>query len=74
MRTFDDTQGCHWQAALMDGSYGSVELIFGRVDGSEVLHRALDTQVTNVGQAEQLVADLDEAGLRAYLAEATPWP
>ncbi len=73
MRTFDDAQGGHWQAALLEGSYGSVELIFGRLGGGVVLHRALDAEVTHLSAATQLVADLDEAGLRIYLAEATPW-
>lgn len=75
MRTFDDTQGGHWQAALMEGSYGSVELIFGRIGGDgEVLHWALDAEAVNMTDATQLVADQDEAGLCAWLAEATPWP
>ena len=75
MRTFDDAQGGHWQAALMEGSYGGVELIFGRIGGSgEVLHWALDAEAVNITDAAQLVADCDEAGLRAWLAGATPWP
>ena len=72
MRSFEDAQGGHWQVAVMDGSYGSVELIFGRIGGDEVLSTALDTEATNLGEAAQLVAELDEPGLRAYLAEATP--
>ena len=72
MRSFDDAQGGHWQVALMEGSYGSVELIFGRVEGDEVLHRALDAEVANLGEAAQLVGEFDEATLRAYLAQATP--
>lgn len=72
MRSFDDAQGGHWQVALMNGSYGNVEFIFGRIGGDEVLQRPLDAEVANLGEASQLVAELDEAGLRAYLAEATP--
>ncbi len=73
MRTLDDAQGNHWQVALMDGSYGRVELIFGRIGGDQVLHMALDAEVANIGEAEELIAKLDDADLRAYLAQATPW-
>ncbi|TAL96156.1 MAG: hypothetical protein EPN69_04655 [Rhodanobacter sp.] len=73
MRTFDDAQGGHWQVALMEGSYGSVELIFGRIGGDQVLHRALDAEVANLGAATELITQLDDADLCAYLAEATPW-
>lgn len=73
MRSFDDAQGGHWQVALMDGSYGRVELIFGRIGGDQTLHRALDAEVANLGEAEELMTKLDDAGLRAYLAEAVPW-
>lgn len=73
MRTFRDAQGGEWQVALMDGSHGNVELIFGRIGSGEVLQRTLDAEVANLGEATQLVAELDEVGLQAYLAEATPW-
>ena len=74
MRTFDDAQGARWQAALMEGSYGSVELIFGRISGGQALHRTLDGEAANLAEAAQRLADLDEADLRAWLAEAAPWP
>ncbi|HEY9513947.1 MAG TPA: hypothetical protein VIQ48_15380 [Rhodanobacter sp.] len=73
MRTFDDTQGHHWQAALMEASFGGVVLVFGRLGGSEVLQKSLDADVANLDAAEQLLANLDEAGLQAFLAEAVPW-
>lgn len=73
MRSFDDAQGGHWQVALMEGSYGGVELIFGRLGGDEVLQKALDAEAANLSEAAQLVAELDEAGLCAFLAEAIPW-
>ncbi|HTM27946.1 MAG TPA: hypothetical protein VL097_01130 [Rhodanobacter sp.] len=73
MRTFDDAQGQHWQAALMEASFGGVVLVFGRIGGSEVLQQPLDAEVANLTQAEQLLADLDEAGLRRFLAAAVPW-
>ncbi len=72
MRTFDDAQGHQWQVALMAGSYGGVTLIFGRVGGDELSQRTLDKQVANLGEAEQLLATLDEAALRVFLGEATP--
>lgn len=74
MRTFNDAQGASWQAALVEGSYGSVELIFGRIRGGQVLHRTLDGEASTPSEAAQRLADLDEDGLRAWLAEATPWP
>lgn len=73
MRTFDDTQGRHWQAALMEASFGGVVLVFGRLGGSEVLQKSLDADAANLDAAEQLLANLDEAGLQALLAEAVPW-
>ena len=73
MRTFDDTQGQHWQAALMEASFGGAVLVFGRIGGGEVLQKFLDAEAANLDAAEQLLATLDEAGLRAFLAEAVPW-
>lgn len=37
MRTFNDAHGDQWQVALMEGSYGDVALMFGRLGGGEVL-------------------------------------
>jgi len=71
MRSFDDEHGGHWQAALMEASFGNVSLIFSRIGGEGVLHRTLDT--ANYCEAEQWLADSDEAALRASLAEAQPW-
>ncbi len=73
MRTFDDAQGRHWQAALMEASYGGVMLVFGRIEGDEVLQRSLDADAANLIEAEQLLVELNEGGLRGYLAEAVPW-
>lgn len=73
MRTFDDAQGRHWQAALMEASFGGVVLVFGRLGGSEVLQKSLDAEAANLGAAEQWLANLDEAGLQALLAAAVPW-
>ncbi len=73
MRTFDDLQGRQWQAALMEASFGSVVLVFGRLGGSEVVQKTLDAEAANITAAEALLANLDDAGLRALLAEAAPW-
>lgn len=71
MRSFDDTQGNHWQAALLEASYGAVLVIFSRDGGGEVLKNELD--VPHLMEAQQLLADMDEAALRAALAGAVPW-
>ncbi len=73
MRTFDDANGGHWQVALMEASYGTVVLVFGRIAGDQVLRLPLDTEVANLNEAMELVAKLDEAGLCAFLAQAVPW-
>jgi len=73
MRNFDDAAGGHWQAALMEGSFGGVVLIFGRIGDEQVLMRPMHTEAANFGEAEQVLAKLDEAGLRTFLAEAKPW-
>lgn len=71
MRSFDDDQGRHWQAALLEASFGNVLMVFSRIGGEGVLHKMLDT--ANYREAEQRLAALDPAGLRALLAEAEPW-
>ncbi len=73
MREFDDAQGGHWQAALIEGSFGDVALVFGRIGGDEVLMRSMRPEAANFGEAEQVLAKLDESSLRAMLAEAKPW-
>jgi hypothetical protein len=71
MRSFDDEHGSHWQAALLEASFGNVLLIFSRIGGEGVLHKTLET--ANFREAEQWLADSDDASLRASLAEAEPW-
>ena len=71
MRTLDDEHGGHWQAALLEASFGNVLLIFSRIGGEGVLHKTLET--ANFREAEQWLADSDDASLRASLAEAEPW-
>ena len=73
MRIFSDAHGGQWQAALMDASFGGVLLVFGRIGGNEVLQKPLDAEAVNLKAAEELLTSLDEAGLRAFLADAVPW-
>lgn len=73
MRNFDDGQGGQWQAALIEGSFGDVVLVFGRIGGDEVLLRSMRPEAANFGEAERVLAKLDEARLRTLLAEARPW-
>ena len=71
MRSFDDETGGHWQAALLEASFGNVLAIFSRIGGDGVLHAPLDS--ANLHEAEQLLADADEAKLRELLAGARAW-
>ncbi len=71
MRSFDDDQGQHWQAALLEASFGSVMLIFSRIGGGGVLHAPLDT--ANFSEAEQWLAGADEGALKDWLTKAEPW-
>lgn len=71
MRSFDDDQGGHWQAALLEASFGNVLVIFSRIGGDGVLHAALDS--ANFHEAEQLLADASVTQLRGLLAGAKPW-
>lgn len=54
MRSFDDDSGGHWQAALMEASFGNTLLVFSRIGSDAVLHKPLDT--ANFHEAEQLLA------------------
>lgn len=71
MRSFDDDRGGHWQAALLEASFGNVLVIFSRIGGDGVLHAPLDS--ANFHEAEQLLADADVTQLRSLLASAKPW-
>jgi hypothetical protein len=71
MRSFDDDQGRHWQAALLEASFGNVMLIFSRIGGEGALRKTLDT--ANYGEAQQWLAGADAGALQALLAEAEPW-
>lgn len=71
MRSFDDDHGNSWQAALMEASYGNVLLVFSRIGAADVLQTPMFAE--HLREAEQQLADTDEAGLRKWLAEASPW-
>lgn len=71
MRSFDDEQGRHWQAALMEASFGNVLLVFSRIGAEGILHTPLVSD--NFHEAEQLLAGFDDGRLRLLLAEAKPW-
>lgn len=71
MRSFDDEHGGHWQAALMEASFGNVLMIFSPIGAEGVMTRPLDA--ANLQEAERLLAGADEAALRRLLAEARPW-
>jgi hypothetical protein len=71
MRSFEDNEGGHWQAALMEASFGNVLMIFSRIGRDGVLQKPLDA--ANYHEAEQLLADADEGQLRNLLAGARPW-
>ncbi|QXL85592.1 hypothetical protein [Comamonas sp. NLF-1-9] len=71
MREFHDTQGQRWQAAPMYASYGQMLLVFSRMDGHDILQKQMFADT--LPQAEDELAQLDEAALRQWLAEAQPW-
>ncbi|WIG55458.1 MAG: hypothetical protein OJF61_001244 [Rhodanobacteraceae bacterium] len=71
MRSFDDEHGGHWQAALLEASFGNVVLIFSRIGAGGVLHTPLDT--ANFHEAEQWLAAASEDALRDRLGKAEPW-
>ncbi|MGN6119401.1 MAG: hypothetical protein ACTHOA_06820 [Rhodanobacter sp.] len=71
MRSFDDLHDGHWQAALLDASYGNVRLVFARADAGEIRQLALPAE--NLRVAEDELATMDDARLRQLLGESEPW-
>lgn len=71
MRSFDDERGAHWQAALMEASFGNALLVFSRIGAPDVLQTTLD--VANFREAEDWLAGAGEDRLRALLTDAKPW-
>lgn len=41
MRSFDDDHGDHWQAAVLDASYGGAVLVFSKSGSSTILKSEL---------------------------------
>ncbi|HEX7339533.1 MAG TPA: hypothetical protein VF271_06310 [Rhodanobacteraceae bacterium] len=71
MRSFNDDNGNPWQAALMDGSYGNILLMFTRLGADDTRQRVFDADC--LADAEQALAATDDAGLRKLLATSEPW-
>lgn len=71
MRSFDDTQGQRWQAALLEASYGDILLVFSPLQGGEPRQTVMPTPTLVDGTAA--LAELDDDGLRELLAESVPW-
>lgn len=71
MRTFTTHDGERWQAALLYGSFGSVLLVFSRIEGDEI--RQYPMYVANFAEAERELAAMDTEALRETLEAAEPW-
>lgn len=71
MRSFDDPRGGHWQAAVLDASYGSMLLVFSHAGDGEV--RKVGMHAQNMRFAEAELAGMDDARLCQLLAESGPW-
>lgn len=71
MRSFDDTQGCTWQAALLEASYGNIALIFSPLRGEGLRQTLMAAQT--LPEAEVQLATLDADGLRELLAQSRAW-
>ena len=72
MRSFDDNSGGHWQAALMEASFGNTLLVLSRICGDGVLVKPLQT--ANSSEAERWLADARDVDLRQCLDEGKPFP
>jgi len=71
MRSFEDTNGNPWQAAVLDASYGNMLLVFSHAGDLTVRKTVMAAE--NLRLAEQQLLDMDEAQLRELLAESVPW-
>lgn len=72
MRTFDDSHGNPWQAALLEASYGNVTLLFTPMHGHDDTRQQM-TSAEDMAEAQAQLAKLDDEALRAMLAESQPW-
>jgi hypothetical protein len=71
MRTFEDTNGRCWDAAVDAGSYGVQQLIFAARAGGEL--RVCELPQHNRFEAEQHLSGLSEPELQRLLAQAPRW-
>ena len=71
VRTFDDTDGRRWQAAVLDASYGMILLVFSPLHGDAI--RRCQLQVVNLAEGQDWIAAADEDALREQLGAADPW-
>lgn len=71
MRSFSDTNGLVWQAAVGHESHGSMVILFSRLDSFEVLKSTLESN--NRLDAENEIADLSVTELCSRLRTAQPW-
>ena len=71
MRTFDDSYGNPWQAALLDASYGNITLLFTPMRGHDI--RQCEMPADDMAEAEAQLSKMDDDGMRAMLTEAEPW-
>lgn len=71
VRTFDDSEGRRWQAAVLDASYGVILLVFSPLQGDGI--RRSQLQVVNLAEGLDWIAAADEDMLRAQLGDAFPW-
>lgn len=71
MRTFDDSHGNPWQAALLEASYGNVTLLFTPMHGHDTRQQMMSAE--DMAEAQAQLAKLDDEALRTMLAEAQPW-
>lgn len=71
MRSFDDSEGGHWDAALLSASYGDIRILFSRTNDSTLLSHPFEAD--NLAEAEAKLTQLPDDDLRSLLAAAQLW-
>ena len=71
MRSFTDSGGECWQAAVLDASYGNMRVVFTTSGHDEIRQAVLGADSLHL--AEQQLAQMDAPQLRRLLAESIPW-
>ncbi len=71
MRTFDDSDGRRWQAAVLDASYGVILLVLSPLPGEGI--RRAQLQVVNLSEGLDWIAAANEDALRELLVQSDPW-